>query len=76
MSSEPTVEECLRELRETFPDKPLFVKDEIEWWADDIEPCRATVIKIGFPDPVIQITGDSLSEAMDQLRQWHRENKQ
>jgi predicted hotdog family 3-hydroxylacyl-ACP dehydratase len=75
MSSEPTVEGCLSELRVMFPDKPLFIKDDIEWWDDDVEACRATVIKIGVVEADPKFTGDSLSEAMAQVRQWHKEHR-
>lgn len=68
-----TVESCLAELREMFPGKVIFLKDEIEWWAEDSEPCRATVIGIDYP-PSNQkkFTGDSLSECMAQVRAWRQ----
>lgn len=66
-----TVESCLAELREMFPDKVIFLKDEIEWWADDIQPCRATVIGIDYPPSKgRQFTGDTLSDCMAQVRRW------
>jgi hypothetical protein len=71
MSSEPTVEECLRELREMF--------------GDTLCELRIRTRPIGLGDHIIDlpqngefapIYAESLSEAMDQVRQWHRENKQ
>lgn len=69
-----TTEQALAELRETFPGKVIFLTDTVEWWAEDKEPCRATVVGIDYP-PSNQkkFTGDTLSEATDQVRVWHKE---
>lgn len=66
-----TVESCLAELREMVPDKVIFIQDNVEWWADDVEPCRATVISIDYPpSKQAKFTGDNLADAMAQVRAW------
>lgn len=67
MSSEPTVEECLAELREMFPSKWFQIKisfhlDRLWYW----------IAVYGKPRQGLGI--ESLSEAMNQVRQWHKEN--
>lgn len=71
MNSEPTVEECLRELRELFPDV-TFISVKAHIIYQPSMPQR--------PQADIQIEGrgfrrESLSEAMAIVREWHKENK-
>lgn len=74
---ELTVEEALKELREMFPGKEIFLKDEIEWWAEDSEPCRATVLGIDYPPSnKKEFRGDSLAECVDEVRKWHKVQSQ
>lgn len=74
-SVELTVEQCLKELREMFKGKVIFLKDEVEWWAEDATPCRAVVIGVDYPPSKgRQFTGDTLSECMAQVRAWRLNN--
>jgi len=73
--AEITVEEALAQLREMFPGKAVFLKDEVEWWEEDKTPCRAVVIGIDYP-PSNQktFTDDTLTDCMAQIRKWKEEN--
>lgn len=64
-------EEALSELRRMFPGKVIFLKDEVEWWAEDSEPCRVVEIGIDYP-PSNQrkFRDDTLTECMAQVREW------
>lgn len=69
MNTELTVEECLAELRETFSGKWFQIKISFHlnrpwyWIAVYGKPRQGQGIEL-------------LSEAMNQVRQWHQENKQ
>lgn len=79
---EPTVEECLIELKRLFPGKPVTVRRECSFYPancrDPPETVKAAIIKIGYleSDPEFRANNGSLSGAMAQVRQWHRDNKQ
>jgi hypothetical protein len=71
-----SVEEALAELRAMFPGKVIFLKDEVEWWSDDVSPCRATVIGIDYPPSKgRQFTDNNLLDCMAQVRTWKQEQR-
>ena len=79
MSSEPTVEECLRELREFWPRSGW-----LELQIDNHDPRYAVSwFRPALINGVLwdgahwkRASDNVLSKVMDQVRQWHRENKQ
>ena len=60
--SEPSVEDCLQELREMFP--------EIEVARYDLLYHR---LELHLPDQWIKYFSGTLREAMSQVRAWHKE---
>lgn len=64
---EPTVEECLAELREMFPGKWLFVADRITWPQGSMMPSRSVVMKIERQDAFFDSTP---ARCLAQVRQW------
>jgi hypothetical protein len=80
MNSEPTVEECLVELRGLFPLHWIYIDLNTD---SSLSPLgKQTILnraeiqidhkegKVVYCDAHM-----SLSEAMNQVRQWHKENK-
>lgn len=63
-----TVEDCLKELREMFPDKPNDFTDA--WLSNLRNQPRATIRVRGA-----HFFGDNLDECMSKARTWHAEQK-
>ena len=63
---EPTVEEAIEELRQMFPDESY---GSIEGTFFDEIGMR---VRIGLRDTNVHFNASSLSEAMDQVRAWHK----
>jgi hypothetical protein len=64
MNNEPTVEECLSELSPMFPDVEI----------QSTTNARGTSWRIWLGMRGGNQYGSTLSKAMDQVRQWHKEN--
>jgi hypothetical protein len=70
MNTEPTIEECLRELREIFPDAlRIYISDDADYF--DGVLTRESFIMVTHNT----FRAPTLSEAMAHVRQWHKENK-
>jgi hypothetical protein len=80
MNTEPTVEECLRELRDMFPDAKFITLsgDYVNRWSG--EQTMSTRVQIASSWRDGQGGGffnaPTLSEVMAAVRQRHEENKQ
>lgn len=69
MSSEPTVEQTLLQLREIFPDRQVSV--DISFPEHSNTPRYYIQVGVNGQD----FHGPKLSKLMNQVRQWHKENK-
>lgn len=76
---EPTVEECLRELREMFPTY-TYKRSVTMWNRNDEDPSVVIHYKVHISEDHrstgLLWEGYSLTEIMNQVRRWHRGNKQ
>jgi hypothetical protein len=65
-TSEPSVEDCLRELREILPLGAIEIRSSIT------EAGTTHIVIMSAYLPMVPYA-DTLSEAMSQVRAWHRE---
>lgn len=71
---ELTVEECLAELREMFPDRTVRITHLFHQGSEtDSRGLKVEVCLYGDDDyDPVDFVGQKLSEAMTQLRAWHK----
>ena len=72
-TTEPSVEDCLRELREMLPHRDVQVSWSGWSWqypSKYFQDGYKAKIEIGA---ITKFEGDTLSDCMSQVREWHKE---
>lgn len=74
-TTEPTVEDCLKQLLEMFPGKFISLVRRNEYYPGDLdsgpeETASSVTVKIGNLRTEPKFTGPTLSEAMSEVRKW------
>lgn len=70
---EPSVEDCLRQLRKMFPHTWMFAADRVTWTQGSEGPTRSVVIEVGCSDNAF--FSSTLRDCMAQVRSWKQEQE-